>query len=485
MADVVEERPSQGPLATEITDKNLPGVPYRDLPEPLPLAKIIGPSVILLATSIGSGEFVLWPFITSQVGLVAMWMAIVGITTQFFINMEIERYTLATGETAVTGFTRMWRPWGVVFAIMALVSWGWPGWATGASTALTFALGTGPEAVPYITIAALFAIGVALTVSPVVYQVVEKLQAVMVALIVLFIVVAVAIAIDGQTWVALGEGFASTGRIPGGIPAATLLGALAFAGAGGTVNLVQSNWIRDKGLGMGAHIPRIVSPFTGEEEAMVSTGYFFRQDEENLRRWRGWWKVANAEQFWLFLVIGGLSIILLSMLTFATIGTGSEAESFDFIRLEGEALQQTVAPWFGTAFWITGMVVLLSTNLGVLDHMGRLTADVLKVDFLRDSAFWSESKIYFVVIWLEVLFGSIVLLSGMTQPIVLLVIASALNGIVMFVYSILLIQLNNRNLPQRIKLGGYRLWVMAWAVLFFGFFSVITVVSEGSKLFGE
>ena len=30
--------------------------------------------------------------------------------TQFFINMEVERYTLATGETAITGFQRPWRP---------------------------------------------------------------------------------------------------------------------------------------------------------------------------------------------------------------------------------------------------------------------------------------------------------------------------------------------------------------------------------------
>ncbi len=32
--------------------------------------------------------------------------------SQVFINMEIERYTLATGETAVTGFSRMSKPWG-------------------------------------------------------------------------------------------------------------------------------------------------------------------------------------------------------------------------------------------------------------------------------------------------------------------------------------------------------------------------------------
>ena len=36
---------------------------------------------------------------------------------------------------------------------------------------------------------------------------------------------------------------------------------------------------------MGANIPNIVSPITGEEEARPSLGYTFPMDEENLRRW--------------------------------------------------------------------------------------------------------------------------------------------------------------------------------------------------------
>ena len=79
------------------------------------------------------------------------------------------------------------------------------------------------------------------------------------------------------------------------IGAAPLLGAIAFAGAGGALNLVQSNWVRDKGLGMGARLPKVVSPFTGEEVAAPTTGYFFKRDEANMRRWEGWWKVANRE----------------------------------------------------------------------------------------------------------------------------------------------------------------------------------------------
>jgi hypothetical protein len=45
---------------------------------------------------------------------------------------------------------------------------------------------------------------------------------------------------------------------------------------------------------MGERIPRIVSPITGdEEEAAPLLGYMFRPNQENMRRWRQWWKVAN------------------------------------------------------------------------------------------------------------------------------------------------------------------------------------------------
>ena len=107
MSEAIERR---GELATELPSKYLPAVGYRDLPEPRRLRNYMGASVILLATALGSGELILWPYITSQVGLALVWLSAVGITVQWFLNMEIERYTLVTGETAVTGFSRMWYP---------------------------------------------------------------------------------------------------------------------------------------------------------------------------------------------------------------------------------------------------------------------------------------------------------------------------------------------------------------------------------------
>ena len=480
--------PESGGLATELPSKFLPAVPYQDLPEPLPLRKVLGPSVLLLAGAIGSGEFVLWPYITSQVGMSVLWLVVVGILTQYFLNMEIERYTLATGETAVTGFTRLWKHWSWLFIIMTVVPWAWPGWATGGTTTLAFATGLSQEAVPYVTIGVLILMGVVLTASPVVYQTVEKIQFFMVAVIVLFLLYAIFFLLGGEGYAAIGEGLVTPGDIPDDlsqIGAATLLGAIAFAGAGGAVNLVQSNWLRDKGMGMGARLPKVVSPFTGEEIAAPTTGYMFRRDAENMRRWNGWWRVANIEQFVTFFVIGLVALMVFMALTVVTVDVGeSEAQSFDFIRLMGEGLADIQGAWLGTAFWLIGSVVLYSTNLAVLDVVGRLTADVLKTGALRDNDRWSESKIYFAVVWAEIVFGSAILLSGVTQPLILLIIASSLNGLVMFVYSALLIQLNRRNLPTEIRVGGVRLGALIWAVLFYGFFSVILLVDQFGKLGG-
>jgi hypothetical protein len=480
--------PESDKLATELPSKALPAVPYADLPEPLPMRRVIGPSVLLLAGAIGSGEFVLWPYITSQVGLAVVWLVIVGVLTQYFLNMEIERYTLATGETAVTGFTRLWKPWSYLFIIMTVVPWAWPGWATGGTTTLSFAFGFSADVIPYITIGVLVLIGLVLTASPVVYQTVEKIQFFMVALIVLFLIYALLFLLGGEGYAALGEGLVSVGDLPDAVSqigTATLLGAIAFAGAGGALNLVQSNWVRDKGLGMGARLPRVVSPFTGEEVAAPTTGYFFRRDEENMRRWRGWWKVADREQFITFFVIGLIALLTFMTLAYVTIGVGTtEAQSFDFIRAQGEALGASQGDWLSMTFWLIGSVVLFSTNLAVLDMVGRVTADVLKTGPLSANDTWSESKIYFTVVWAEIVFGSVILLSGVTQPLILLVIASSLNGLVMFVYSCLLIQLNRLNLPKEIRVGGVRLVALAWAVLFYGFFSVVLLVDQFGTLTG-
>ncbi|MQA77531.1 MAG: hypothetical protein GEV10_03455 [Streptosporangiales bacterium] len=481
MADTSDRGGAEG--TATLPSRYLPAGELRDLPEPVRLRKIVGASVIILATAIGSGEIILWPYITTQIGFAFMWAAVVGFGIQFFLNMEIERYTLATGESVVTGFSRQWKPWWWLFIVFALCQNFWPGWATGAATSLTFVLGLGEGApiVP-ITIAGLVAIGLALTLSPVVYQTVEKIQGAMVILIMLFVIVAIPVATSGEAWGALvTEGIGSPGFPVGqeGLGIALLLGALAFAGAGGANNLVQSNYIRDKGMGMGQHIPRIVSPITGHEEARPSLGYLFPTTPENMRRWRGWWRIANWEQFITFFVIGVVSLVVLAVLAYSTLPVGQvDQQDLSFLLLEGQTLQATIAPWFGTAFWIAAVLTLFSTNLGIIDYTCRLVADQLKINAFRTSTFWSESRVYAAAVWLMIAVGIVILVAGLDQPFVLLVIASSIAGVQMFIYSGLLILLNRRALPKPLRVGGIRLAVLALSFLFFGFLSVLLVLDN-------
>ena len=134
-------------------------------------------------------------------------------------------------------------------------------------------------------------------------------------------------------------------------------------------------------------------------------------------------------------------------------------------------LKTIVAPWFGTFFWVFGALSMILVALGTIDYISRIVADVLKTVYLQESQRWTESKIYFIVAWATIAAGSIILLSGFNQPLLLLTIAACINGIVMFIYSILLIQLNRRGLPPALRVRGFRLAMLGFATLFYGFFA--------------
>ena len=150
--------------------------------------RLVGPGIVAGGVGLSSGEFVLWPFIASQVGLVLLWGALVGVVTQFFLNMEVERYTLATGETAVTGFNRFWKHWGLVFAVLGYFANLWPGWAISSATLASYLFGGNPT---LIAVVSLLVIGFSLTFAPVVYVALERLIFVKVAAVLVLVVLGV------------------------------------------------------------------------------------------------------------------------------------------------------------------------------------------------------------------------------------------------------------------------------------------------------
>jgi hypothetical protein len=469
-------------MTTSVVDrfptKYLPAPEVRPLPEPPTSTwKIIGPGVIAAGVGLASGEFILFPYIASQVGLVFVWAALVGLATQFFLNMEIERYTLATGETALTGFSRFWRHWGLVFAILAVLANLWPGWVTSSATMVTYLWGGD---VKWIIVGMLLVIGLVLTLAPVVYVALERAEMLKVAAVLVLLGVGAFVAISADAWADTPK-IVTDASVPTELGFALLLGALAFAGAGGGQNLVQSNWIRDKGFGMGRYVPRIKSPVTGKPEAAPSTGFIFEPTDEHLGRWRVWWRFANREQLYTFVLITFLTILFTSLLSYSTVyGQQDLPDDIGFLQVEGEQLGDLVGGWFGTFFWIIGAFSLFAAALGIVDYTARLVADVVKTSYAQQA---KESTLYFAVVWMLVAFGVLITAVGAAQPLALLVISACVGGVMMFIYSILLLVLNRRVLPDAIKIRGGRVAVLGWSVALFGVLSVLTIIDQGKQLF--
>jgi len=453
----------------------------RDLPDPpRDLWRIVGPGIVAAGVGLSSGEFILWPLIASQVGLVFLWGALLGVGTQFFLNMEIERYTLATAETAVSGFNRFWRHWGLVLAVLVYFANLWPGWAMSSATLTTYMFGGDAR---YIAVGSLIVIGASLTLAPVVYVALERLLFVKVAAVVVLMILAIAFAIAPESWQALPGGFSTGARIPSELGFALIMAAAAFAGAGGGQNLCQSNYIRDKGFGMGHYVPRLVSPVTGVEEAAPTTqSFIFEPTPANMSRWLRWWRFANVEQALTFVLVTMATICLTSMLAHSTLyGRPNLENSVTFLLREGQALQSIVGSWFGVLFWAIGAFSLFATSMGIVDYTSRLAADVIKTTYLRGSR-TSESVVYFRLVWGMVALGVAIILTVFNRPVVLLVISACTGGVIMFLYSFLLIVLNRRALPDAIKPAPWRVATLVWSTLFFGSLAGLTIWQQLARL---
>ncbi len=472
----------------------LPALRYQDMPEAVPLRRMLGPSIILAGLALGSGEFILWPYITYRSGFVFFWACIIGVTLQYFINMEISRWTLATGETAVTGFCRLGRIWGWVFLFLTIIPHMIPAWATGGAELVSqLAFGDPQQHSQYVAIAGLFLCGLILTLGPVVYRTVERMQLVLVSLI-LFMVIGLAILlVRPDAIMAQARGAISIGQFPpeaSGLSIATLLGALAFAGAGGALNLGQSNYIKDKGYGMGKFVGRITSPVTGEEEAISETGYLLRLTEANVARFRQWWKKANIEHFLSFFLTCLVCLVLLSLICYSVfynsagerINNQYQDDNIEFVIGQSQSIGAGTLGSFGRiAFLVMGVAILFTTEFGILDVATRISTDLIKVNWLRESRKWSESRLYFLILWITILTGSAFLLIGddrVKNSLALFRFVSAFNGAVMALYCVTLLYINKRLLPAQVRMNTWRTVIMVIATAFFGSFAVCVGLVE-------
>src|SRR5688572_31742972 len=90
-------------------------------------ARYFGPGLILSASIVGSGELIATTALGAQAGFVLLWLVIVSTLVKVAVQIELARWTIATGQPALTGYNEVPPRFGrigwvnVLWAVLALV----------------------------------------------------------------------------------------------------------------------------------------------------------------------------------------------------------------------------------------------------------------------------------------------------------------------------------------------------------------------------
>ena len=457
----------------------------KKFPPAVRLRAMLGPSFIILALGLGSGEVILWPYLVSNYGLGVAWGALLGITFQFFINMEIARYALVRGESVFVGIARHFPKAVYWFIVSTFIGFGLPGIVAASAQVLAKVFGLADF--KWLAIILLLTIGAILTFGRTVYGMMEKITKLIIFIGVPFVFVLAVYLATPESWVTLGQGLIGKGEgfwfFAPGIAIATFLGAFAYSGAGGNLNLTQSIYVKEKGYGMGAYSQKIAGLFaskSGAQEVSLS-GAKFSLNEENIGRFKKWWRLVNLEHFIVFWSIGLISMVMLMFLAYNTVyGLGGNAEGINFVIAEGSQIALLTAPWLGLLFLIVMGIMLFQTQLGVMDSTSRIMSENFAIRKLRRSGAKKIvlSHIYYGFVWAQIAFGVSLFLFNFYEPKTLIVLGAVINAFAMLVHIILVTILNKRSLEPIFRPVWWRKLIIYFIIAFFSIFSVIVLKTQ-------
>ncbi|MFH1561529.1 MAG: Nramp family divalent metal transporter [Patescibacteria group bacterium] len=451
----------------------------KDLSVPPKLSAIFGPSFILLGLALGSGELILWPYLSANYGLGLIWGAVLGITFQFFLNLEIMRYSLVWGESVFLGFRRLWKGWPIWFILSTFIPWSLPGFSSAAAEIIAHVFGLSDSLL--LAIGLLLLTGLILTLGRTLYRTMELLQRGIIFLGLPLILLLTLVLAGWGDWTSLTLGVLGIGNgwllFPAGVSLISFLGAFAYSGAGGNLNLAQSYYVKEKGFGMGRYGGKISSLFVGGKQKMLLEGTTFVPNSKNLRRFHSWWRLLNWEHFLVFWGLGLLTIILLSVLATSLVFGQSVNQGISFLYQEAIVIGSRLGSVLALFFLLVAALMLYSTQIGVLESSSRIISE----NWLLLS-WWKGKRInaslgFYLALWGQIGLGIVLLLLGIKEPRFLLTLSAVLNAVAMMILFPLVWFLNRKRLDQRLQAGWFRQLILLVAFIFFVGFCLLTLAS--------
>lgn len=465
----------------------LPAWNVGELPAPVPfgwktILAAIGPGVIMLGGSIGTGEWLTGPAVTVKFGGQMLWIATMAILFQSFLNCEAIRYALATGEPVFTGFLRCRpgpRAWSAIY-LFCDVGMFLPAFA-GALAQLLVAAWLG-EGNPVTAAHNPIIMGVGITVCVLsfvlmlfggkIYNTLLAAATFKVLWVLIFLLAIDLILVEPSRWARIFQGFFFPFNEHGlMVPAnlrwgdwATIAGFAAFAGAGGLANATFGNYAREKGWGMGAHVGCIPSAVGGAAVELSPLGSVFKPTHEAMQRWKAWWKYVLFDQYGVWVVGCFAGMMLPAAMSLAVIPPG-DVSGMQVASIQAQGVANAF-PGMRQFFWVitlfTGFLIIWYTMMQAMDHVTRRWTDILWTSSSRARAATGTvgvKKIYYGILlaYLGINCGVLALnLAVGATPFAIVILTSCTQGFATAVTAFHICYVNRRFLPRELQPSWWR-----------------------------
>ncbi|KAB2344394.1 Nramp family divalent metal transporter [Actinomadura rudentiformis] len=469
-----------------------PGLAVADLPTPEEVFGVrrigpkelfryaLGPSLIALGISIGSGEWLLGPQAVGKYGFEGVgWVIVVSAVLQTLYNIECSRYVVATGEAPVVGWGRvppgwfLWVPISVFVVIFAFIAGGWAASAGQGMYALVHGEipGKGAEEPRLWAIALLVLVFLITAAARRISRALELANWLMVGTILTGLLLIDLFIVPFSGWWEGIKGFVTPAAPPDGITATEIGGLAGFTALASGLNWYVMGHYRDKGYGMG-HRTGFIAGLRGERAKLLDSGVTFPDDEKNAALWKRWYRLLCTDMWGIFFAGAMLGMLLPTILMARAVElSGSKPTQANVPTFVAAALDEEYGRWLFYAALLLGVLILFSTQLGIFEAMVRVTTDAAHATSPRLRALLEGDPRRFYYPFMLVLLVIISIVLHLALPVSLVQWSANMVNLGALIYPFMLIYLNTK-LPRVARPRWWHHVVLVLNFLFFGFFFV-------------
>jgi Mn2+/Fe2+ NRAMP family transporter len=427
--------------------------------------KFLGPSFILSASIVGSGELIATTTLGAKAGFITFWVIIVSCMVKVAVQLEFGKHTILTGETAMQAFNQLpgprfgrakWSVWTVLMVmVIKLLQVG--GIVGGVAIILNI---IGPSiSIPF------YAFGIATVVALMVYRgyyrYIERLSLAMIGIFTLFTFASLyflsftPFQID---WADIWSGLQFD------LPKESLavaFGAFGITGVGGDEIIHYNYWCLEKGY----------ASYAGKNDG----------SDAWKKRAAGWIKVMKLDAIFAMLIYTTVTAAFYLLGAAVLHAQGNVPEGYAMVETLSAMYTESLGPLAKTAFLIGAFITLFSTLFAALAAWTRQASDIFgQLGWIDFSNFKSRKKTVAVFAWVLPMLWAL-LFVFIKLPVMMVISGGIVGSFLLFLVVYAVLQFRYKRLNPIFKPGVYYdlvLWLSILSILAVGILGVF-------KLFGE